>query len=60
MDAVCPTASFFARLGKASVSLDPVNKNVYLCVYDTESGDLLYEKNRSALLDYSCSVQSGR
>lgn len=45
MDAVCPTASFFARLGKASVSLDPVNENVYLCVYDTESGDLLYEKN---------------
>lgn len=36
MDAVCPTASFFARLGKASVSLDPVNENVYyiMCTDD--------------------------
>lgn len=35
MDAVCPTASFFARLGKASVSLDPVNENVYY-IQDTK------------------------
>ena len=52
MDAVCPTASFFASFPKFMSKIrsgimfhgTDVKLTRNVCVYDTESGDLLYEK----------------